>query len=391
MPSGVPADGIDDVLDGLGDPSWSRKAEALRTATARLATGDLNAAQEARLAPPIIEASRDPKWEVRKAVALALAECRHFESTLVQRVLDELARDSNRWVSQAADRGSRRVRSREQRGREWALTENTQDPTLQHIAARIREIGLRSMTPARIYDLAMEIGEQSYRELAADTAHEIRTLLTPFEGWLAELRRHLAARGLSDDTSERYLEAALARLEQIQLLTENLRVYSSPSEDDFGPVEVAAVVRDAVVIGSECVGEATTSPTIERIVDVPAGLIIDGLRERLMRAIANLVANACQAMPDGGTLTVRARLAGGGRIELTVADIGRGMSAEMIDEARVRFRTTRRDEGGTGLGLPIAERIVVHDHRGDLSIDSAIGKGTTVTITLPVRRRSDKE
>lgn len=391
MPGGASADEIEGILEGLGDPTWSRKADALRTATARLAGGDLDAAAEARLARAIIEATKDPKWEVRKAAALALAECRHFDSTSVQRVLQELAGDSNRWVSQAADRATRRVRSREQRAREWTLTGDTQDPTLQHLATRIREIGLRSMTPARIYDLAMEIGEQSYRELAADTAHEIRTLLTPFEGYLAELRRHLAARGAADDTSERYLGAALARLQQIQLLTDNLRVYSAPSEADFGPVDIAAVVRDAVTIGSERVGEESKSLTIARVIDVPAGLILDALRDRLMRAIANLVANACQAMPDGGTLTVRARLVGSDRVELTVTDTGRGMSAEMIEQARVRFRTTRRDEGGTGLGLPIAERIVVHDHRGELSIDSAVGKGTTVTVVLPLRRESDEE
>lgn len=390
MPGGASAEGIEGILDGLRDPSWTRKEEALRTATARLAAGDLDEAAEARLARPIIEAAKDPKWEVRKAVALALAECRYYDSTSVQHALQALAGDSNRWVSQAADRAGRRVRSREQRAREWALTGDTQDPTLQHIATRIREIGLRSMTPARIYDLAMEIGEQAYRELAADTAHEIRTLLTPFEGWLAELRRHLAARGASDDTAERYLEAALARLQQIQLLTDNLRIYSSPSEADFAPVEVATVVREAMAIGSDCVGEAAKSPTIARVIDVPAGLVVDALRERLIRAVANLVANARQAMPNGGTLMVRARLVGGDRVELTVADTGHGMSPEMIEQARVRFRTTRRDEGGTGLGLPIAERIVGHDHRGELTIDSTVGKGTTVTIVLPVRRRSDE-
>jgi signal transduction histidine kinase len=64
------------------------------------------------------------------------------------------------------------------------------------------------------------------------------------------------------------------------------------------------------------------------------------------------------------------------------------MSPEVLEQARLRFRTTRRDQGGTGLGLPISDRIVVGDHGGDLIIDSAVGTGTTVTIRLPARQRS---
>jgi signal transduction histidine kinase len=126
------------------------------------------------------------------------------------------------------------------------------------------------------------------------------------------------------------------------------------------------------------------------VIDAPPGLVIDALRERLVRAIANLVANACQAMAQGGTLTVRARRADAETIAIEIRDTGRGMSPEQIDEARLRFRSTRRDEGGTGLGIPIAERIIEHDHGGELSFESVVGEGTTVTLTLPVRRSMDE-
>ena len=369
---------LEQILAGLTSPSWTRKAEALRTATAGLSGGELAREAQVRLAPTIIETTRNPKWEVRKAAALALAE---LEGDAAHQALHDLAADANRWVSEAATRALRRMRTRGQRPKKWPLTEDTEDPTLRHIAARIRQIGLRSLTPALIYDLAMEIGEHAYRQLAADTAHEIRTLLTPFEGYLAELGRHLIARGATDATSDRYLATALARLKQIQLLIDDLQVYSSPGESDFAPVDLAAVVRDAVTIGC-----ARGRAEVRREIDVPQGLVLDALPDRLVRAIANLVANACQAMPEGGTLTVRARLAGDDRVELTVGDTGHGMSPEMIEQARERFRSTRRDEGGTGLGLPIAERIVVHDHRGELAIESAPGQGTTVTIVLPLAR-----
>ena len=365
---------VEALVEGLGDPSWARKADALRSATAGLASGELDREAEVRLAPAFIAAARDAKWEVRKAAALALAELREG-GEVAHRALHQLASDGNHWVSQAATRALRRRRSRDERAREWSLTGDVEDPTLAHVVARIREIGLRSMTPARIYELAMEIADQAYRELAADTAHEIRTLLTPIEGYLAELCRHLAPR--ADVTVERYLSTSLERLEQIKLFVDDLQVYSSPAAPELAPVDLAGVVRDALALAPE-------GASIRHDIDVPPGLVIDALRQRLVRAIANLVANARQAMPDGGTLTVRARRAGADRVELVVADTGHGMSAETIAHARERFRSTRRDQGGTGLGLPIAERIVVHDHRGELTIASTPGEGTTVTLLLPV-------
>jgi signal transduction histidine kinase len=330
-----------------------------------------------------VDAATDPKWEVRKEAAVALAECRHHESG-AQKALAQLARDENRWVSQAAERAIKRMRSRASRAKEWALTPDAQDPTLHYILKRIREIGLRSMTPARIYELAMEVVEQSYRELAAETAHELRTLLTPFEGYLAELRRYLAPRG-TDAKVEHMLGMALDRLHRIQLLTEDLREYSLQNTAVYLPVELAAVIHDAVALGQDA-GETGAEQRIAHVIDVPTGLVVDALRERLVRAIANLIANACQAMPESGTLTVRARRAGDDTIAIAITDTGRGMSPTQIEEARLRFSSTRRDEGGTGLGIPIAERIIEHDHGGELSFESVVGEGTTVTLTLPVRR-----
>ncbi|HEX3478688.1 MAG TPA: ATP-binding protein [Kofleriaceae bacterium] len=380
------ASGIEQVFDDLSDASWTRRVEGLQTVTARLASDRLGPDHETRLVAVLSELAHDPKWEVRKAVTVALAEY-HGPEPHIRAVLDELARDANRWVSQAAGRALRRVRERSGHDTVWTLTAPVQDPILEHIAKRTREIGLRSLTPALIYDIAMEINERSYRELAADTAHEIRTLLTPLEGYLVGLRRHLAARGHIDDRADHYLTAALARLQQIQAFTEDLCTYSSAAETGFVAVPVAEVVNDAVTIGFDHMENGSGLSEIAREIEVSPGLVVEAMRERLTRAIANVVTNALQAMPAGGKLSVRARQVGLD-VELTVADTGCGMSPEVVEQARLRFRTTRRDQGGTGLGLPIADRIVAGDHGGELIIDSLVGKGTTVTIRLPARQRS---
>jgi signal transduction histidine kinase len=385
MTGGPSASSVEQICAELRDAAWTRRVEGLQTVTARLASGKLGQDHQTTLVAVLCELAHDPKWEVRKAVTLALAEYRGPDAS-VPTALDELARDANRWVSQAAGRALRRVRERTGRDTGWTLTPGVQDPILEHIAKRTHEIGLRSVTPALIYDIAMEISDRSYRELAADTAHEIRTLLTPVEGYLVGLRRHLAAEGQIDDRAEHYLTAALARLHQIQALTEDLRTYSSAAEAEFAAVSVSEVVNDAVDISFDHLATRAGLPDIVRDIEVTPGLVVEAMRQRLVRAVANVVTNALQAMPTGGKLAIRARQVELD-VELAVADTGCGMSPEVLEQARLRFRTTRRDQGGTGLGLPISDRIVAGDHGGELIIDSMVGKGTTVTIRLPARQR----
>ena len=197
---------IDELLTALREPAWDKKTEALRTITAKLAAGEISEQHESVVIPLIVAAARDPKWEVQKAAAVALSELRHADVGLVQSTLEGLARDQQtHYVKEAAERGLKRIRSRTQRQKEWKLTEDTRDPTLQHIMTRIREIGLRSMTPARIYDLAMEVSEQSYREVAADTAHEMRNIIAPFEGYLVDLGSNCRTTTLREKMRERWL------------------------------------------------------------------------------------------------------------------------------------------------------------------------------------------
>lgn len=380
---------IDDLLTALREPAWDKKTEALRTLTAKLAAGEVSEQHEGVVIPLIVAAARDPKWEVQKAAAVALSELRHADVGLVQSTLEGLARDQQtHYVKEAAERGLQRIRSRTQRQKEWKLTEDTRDPTLQHIMTRIREIGLRSMTPARIYDLAMEVSEQSYREVAADTAHEMRNIIAPFEGYLVDLQEQLSDEDADREDKRALVARALSRLEHITRLIDDLGVYSAPTAADFSPTNLDSVVREAIAVGADR-GEQTVEleGLVKHVIEVPHVIVIDALADRLLRAITNLVANAYQAMEAGGTLTIRALVMNGDRVRLTIEDTGPGMTPEAVEHARLRFRSTR--QGGTGLGLPIAVRIIADDHRGELEIDSTVGIGTKITIMLPVRQASE--
>lgn len=384
---------IGGLLTALREPAWDTKTEALRTITAKLAAGEINERDESAFVPLIVAAARDPKWEVQKAAAVALSELRHADEGLVQSTLEGLARDQQtHYVKEAAERALKRIRSRTQRQKEWKLTEDTRDPTLQHIMTRIREIGLRSMTPARIYNLAMEISEQSYREVAADTAHEMRNIIAPFEGYLVDLREQLSADAVDRGQERELVALALSRLEHITRLIDDLGVYSAPTAEDFSPTNLDRLVREAVAVGADRGEQAiAVDGLVKQVIEVPHVIVIDALADRLLRAITNLVANAYQAMEAGGTLMIHAIVMNGDRVRLTIEDTGTGMTPEAVEHARLRFRSTRRAQGGTGLGLPIAVRIIADDHRGEMEIDSTPGIGTKITIMLPLRQAPEAD
>ena len=126
--------------------------------------------------------------------------------------------------------------------------------------------------------------------------------------------------------------------------------------------------------------------------DVLPAIRVDPVRMR--QALANLLANALKFTPEAGAVLVRAQLEHGGGVSLAVADTGIGMAPEKIAAALQPFRqldgTLARRFEGAGLGLSIAKALV-ELHGGTLTIDSAVGRGTTVTIALPPARTCKRD
>jgi two-component system NtrC family sensor kinase len=103
-------------------------------------------------------------------------------------------------------------------------------------------------------------------------------------------------------------------------------------------------------------------------------------RAKIVRTFVNLIRNALGAMPEGGTLTIRSSKASN-RIEISFNDTGTGMSKETIERIWTPLFTTKAK--GTGFGLAISKRFI-EAHGGNITVDSAVGQGTTFTIALPL-------
>jgi signal transduction histidine kinase len=107
-------------------------------------------------------------------------------------------------------------------------------------------------------------------------------------------------------------------------------------------------------------------------------------RAQMEECFLNVLQNAVEAMPAGGTLTVRSRYAGDGQIEVQISDTGHGIEPSLLPQIFDAFITTK--PGGTGLGLAIVKN-VVETYGGTIAAKSEIGKGSVFTLTLPVRTK----
>jgi two-component system sensor histidine kinase PilS (NtrC family) len=232
--------------------------------------------------------------------------------------------------------------------------------------SEVREMERR----ARRHETLAEIGA-----LSARIAHELRNGLNPISGSVECLQRELKLEG-ENAVLMGLISRECARLNRF---VTDLLNYSR--ERDLA-LEALSVDDELAELG-ELLGRHPRRP--ERVtVSVQAGehdACVRGDREQLRQVWLNLAANAFEAMADGGRLVVRRRLVDGDRIVVEFEDTGAGITADDLPRVGQPFYTTK--QGGTGLGLTIASRIVER-HGGTLTLESTPGRGTTVRVGLPV-------
>jgi signal transduction histidine kinase len=176
--------------------------------------------------------------------------------------------------------------------------------------------------------------------------------------------------------------------ERIKGIVEGLRRFARRDEGLLiDTVDVNTVIEAATRLVQNEVGKHAEIK-LELEPDLP---IFTGNSQKIEQVLINLIVNASQAMPDDrkGTVWVRSR-AEDGHVVVEVQDNGKGMSEKTVKQIFDPFFTTKRASGGTGLGLPIAYRIV-EEHGGTIAVNSQLGAGSTFQVRLPVRRTAAVE
>jgi two-component system nitrogen regulation sensor histidine kinase NtrY len=228
----------------------------------------------------------------------------------------------------------------------------------------------------------------AWRELARRLAHELRNPLFPLQITVENLQR---ARQLDHEQfmevfteSTATLKTELANLNSIVARFSDFSKMPAPR---FERMNVNGSLHEVLRLFDAQFNEVG-KPAITRELFLKEGLPeIDGDPELLHRAFQNVVLNALDAMPAGGTLTLRTSDLDG-KIRVEIADTGNGLTAEESARLFTPYYTTKAQ--GTGLGLAIVQS-VVSDHHGTVSISSEEGRGTAIRIDLPQRQSERTE
>jgi PAS domain S-box-containing protein len=215
-------------------------------------------------------------------------------------------------------------------------------------------------------------------ELAGMVGHDLRNPLTSISGATYYLKRRLNQ--TIDGKVMEMLELIEKNIGYSNKIINDLLDYSREIKLDITETSPKALVEDALA--------SVDIPNNIRVVKIAgkrSRIRVDF--ERVKRVLVNLIRNAVDAMPKGGTLTIKCRKKGE-KVEFAVSDTGVGMSGEVMKKLWTPLFTTKAK--GMGFGLAICKRFV-EAHGGTITVESSLGKGSTFTVTLPIEPEIKEE
>ena len=212
-------------------------------------------------------------------------------------------------------------------------------------------------------------------ELAASIAHELNnplgTVTLRIEAILAQLPQ--------GDPKREALEVVEGEVDRMANLVANLLQFGRRSQQQISSIDVKREISASLELIRSLLRNRGIAVVQDFARDVP---LVPADRQLLRQLFLNLVTNAVDAMPNGGTLTIRVASITG-RVVMEFADTGIGITPANLARVREPFFTTKPEGKGTGLGIPICQRIV-QDHHGSFDMASQLGVGTTVRVELPL-------
>jgi PAS domain S-box-containing protein len=215
-------------------------------------------------------------------------------------------------------------------------------------------------------------------ELAGMVGHDLRNPLTSIAGATYYIKRRISQ--TADEKVMEMLELIEKNIEYSNKIISDLLDYSREVKLDISEINLKALVEDALA-------SVKIPRNIRLLKEVDSSLKMKVDAEKIRRVLVNLIRNAVDAMPNGGTLIIKSRRKHR-KVEFVVSDTGVGMSEEVMKKIWTPLFTTKAK--GMGFGLSICKRFV-EAHGGTITVESALGKGSTFTVTLPIEPEIKEE
>lgn len=217
-------------------------------------------------------------------------------------------------------------------------------------------------------------------QLAAKMAHEVRNALSPIKGAAQIIRVEMEGQ----NSSTEWPDIIIAEVDGLSRLTSEMLDFARPTQLDPRNLIVSEFLTGAV----QSLGTFLTECQVTVRWDLPDDLpILSADPVQLGQVVRNIVMNAAQAMPEGGEIAIKAEYDEPARLlAMRFRDGGAGIAESELDRIFRPFVTTKTK--GTGLGLPIVQKIVDH-HGGRVEVQSRLGEGTCFTVLLPLRPPED--
>lgn len=259
------------------------------------------------------------------------------------------------------------------------------------ILSALAELSAIAIEKARLYERIVDVEEQLRQNeklsalglLAAEVAHEIRNPLTVMK----LLYHSLDLKFPEGDPRTKDARIIEAKIEHLNIIVEQILAFARTTEPKLAPVNLNELVDELGLLVRHKLANQNVRLVRQLHPDLP---VVMGDAPQLEQAFLNLILNAAEAMPEGGTLTIKSRPTRSPRsspqaahVKVEFRDTGGGMSKEVQKRAFTSVLSTTKAKG-TGLGLAIVGRII-ETHRGSIRIKSQMGRGTSICITLPAQ------
>lgn len=230
----------------------------------------------------------------------------------------------------------------------------------------------------------LENSEQIKNDFISSVSHELRTPLTAIKGWSETL-----ALGYDPETFSKGMKVIAGETKRLERMVEELLDFSRIQSGHFSlqttAMDVIAELEDALLIYIDKAKKENVSISYN---EPQFMCVVTGDKNRLRQVFINIIDNALKYTEGGGSIEILAEKTDSNAI-ITVSDTGVGIAAEDLPKVKQKFYKANATKHGSGIGLAVANEIVAM-HGGTLEVESELGVGTTVTITLPLAPKKEK-